>query len=226
MVEKMRGEQLEILKRDASGDILATEIALNGRPINVIVKRPWNKYRYRRILQLVRASRAKRLFERTRSLLARRIDVEYPLIVMERRVLGYAVESVAIFERVPGHTLEHTDLDALTAVQRENLFRACGRVLRRIEDTGLAHPDAKSSNWIVFEAVPDERGNRSRSGPKPVLIDAYGVRPLTATLQLRGLTRLLRAMKHHPQYTRVDSLHLCLGFSPRTMPTDEPEGTR
>lgn len=219
LAEQMRGDQLEILKRDASGDILAGELTLQSRPIDVVVKRPGNKYLYRKILQFVRASRAKRLFDKTRWLLVRQIDVEYPLIVMERRVLGYAVESVAVFEKVPGETLEHIDLDAFGAADRENLFRACGRVLRRIEQTGLAHPDAKSSNWIVTRPAGEA------DPPRPVLIDAYGVRPLTAFLQVRGLLRLLRAMKNHPQYTRMDSLHLCQGFSPRTMPSEEMGAT-
>jgi tRNA A-37 threonylcarbamoyl transferase component Bud32 len=235
LVERMRGDQLDILKRDASGDILAGEANLQGRPIDVIVKRPRNKYLYRRVLGAFRASRAKRLFDKTRWLMVRRIDVEYPLIVMERRAMGYVVESVAIFEKVPGSTLDHVDLDALDAGAREDLFRACGRVLRKIEDTGLTHTDAKSSNWIVFHAgttpaspkrvaagsAAGDAPTDERPRAAPVLIDAYGIRPLNAFLQLFGIQRLLRAMKKHPQYTPIDSLHICRGFSPRAMLKEE-----
>ncbi len=222
VVERMRGEQLEILKRDASGDILAGELHLQGRPIDVIVKRPRNKYLYRRVLGALRASRAKRLFDKTRWLMIRRIDVEYPLIVMERRVMGYAVESVAVFEKVPGQTLDQVDLDTMDASEREDFFRACGRVLRKIEDTGLTHTDAKSSNWIVFRPSPlPSPVSTPEREIRPVLVDAYGVRPLNAFLQLFGIQRLLRAMKNHPQYTPTDSLHICRGFSPRAMLKEE-----
>ncbi|MGN6728081.1 MAG: hypothetical protein ACTHLZ_19335, partial [Tepidisphaeraceae bacterium] len=144
-----------------------------------------------------------RLWQKARWLQARQIAVEYPLIVMERRRLGYVVESIALFEKVPGPTLDAMDLDALSAPERETLFRRCGHVLRRIEDTGLTHTDAKSSNWIIVDRTT------------PVLIDAYGLRPLNSFLQLFGIRRLLRAMRKHPQYTPTDSRHLCQGFAPR-----------
>jgi tRNA A-37 threonylcarbamoyl transferase component Bud32 len=215
IVQQLAADQFDILKRDRSGDILSGTITLGGHPIDVIIKRPRNKYLYRRVLGAFRMSRARRLWEKTRWLLVRRLPVEYPLITMDRRVLGYAVESIAIFEKVPGTTLDRADLDAMTPTAREDFFRACGRLLRRIEDTGLTHTDAKGSNWIVFDSPADPKKKM------PVLIDAYGIRPLNAFLQLFGIRRLLRSMKDHPTYTRTDSLHLCLGFAPRRVPEAE-----
>ena len=55
----------------------------------------------------------------------------------------------------------------------------------------------------------------------PVIIDAYGVRRLNRWLALMGLHRLLRAMRNHPQYTPLDSKHLCQGFAPEAPPTIE-----
>lgn len=216
ILQRLHADQFDILKRDASGDVLSGTITLGGHPIDVIIKRPRNKYLYRRLLGAFRRSRASRLWEKTRWLLVRRLPVEYPLITMDRRVMGYVVESIAIFEKVPGTTLDQADLDAMTPASRENFFRACGRILRKIEDSGLTHTDAKGSNWIVFDSL-------SHTGDKlPVLIDAYGIRPLNAFLQLFGIRRLLRSMKDHPAYTRTDSLHLCLGFAPRHAPEVEP----
>ncbi|MGN6625865.1 MAG: lipopolysaccharide kinase InaA family protein [Tepidisphaeraceae bacterium] len=203
LVARLRADQLEILKRDRSGDVLADGVTLAGVPIDVVVKRPRNKFWYRYVYDLFRVSRAMRLWQKARWLQARQIAVEYPLIVMERRRLGYVVESIALFEKVPGPTLDAIDLDALSAAERETLFRRCGHVLRRIEDTGLTHTDAKSSNWIIVDRTT------------PVLIDAYGLRPLNSFLQLFGIHRLLRAMRKHPQYTPTDSRHLCQGFAPR-----------
>lgn len=205
----MSADGLDVLKRDRSGDVLGTQATLAGVPVDVIVKRPRPRFLERNFLE-VRPSRAKRAWTRTRWLVARRLPVEQPLAVFERRVFGYAVESIAVFERVPGITLEHTDLGALSPPDRENLFRRCGRMLRRIGETGLAHTDAKSSNWIVFDSAT--------AGPTPVLIDAYGIRGLNLWLHLFGLHRLLRAMRNHPQYTPADSLQICQGFAPRATP--------
>ncbi|HEX8340927.1 MAG TPA: hypothetical protein VF624_08470 [Tepidisphaeraceae bacterium] len=214
VVARMAAGQVEILKSDASGDVLGTEVRLAGRPVDVVLKRPLNKFFYRRLLAVTRVSRAVRMWEKTVALHLRHLPVEYPLIVMERRRLGYVVESIAVFERVPGQTLAAADLDAMTTAERARFFFRCGRTLRLIEQTGLAHPDAKSVNWIVY---------RHPGGPPtPVMLDAYGVRNLTALLQLRGLQRLLRAMREHPRYTPADSLEICLGFAPRAAPL--PEG--
>ncbi|MBC7785309.1 MAG: hypothetical protein H7144_15865 [Burkholderiales bacterium] len=211
LVARINADQLEVLKRDRSGDVLAGEITLQGRPIDVIVKRPRNKFWYRYLLDFFRASRARRLWNKTRWLQVRHIPTEYPLAVMEKRRWGYVVDAVALFERVPGSALDRADLNEMPPGDREDFFRACGRILRKIEDTGLTHTDAKSSNWIVFNN-------------QPVLIDAYGIRKLNSFLQLFGIRRLLRAMRDHPQYTPTDSLHLCLGFQPRGMPpTDDTE---
>ena len=199
----LRADQLDILKRDPSGDVLATTITLAGVPIDAIVKQPRNKFWYRYVYDAFRSSRAMRLWQKARWLQVRQIAVEYPLLVMERKQFGYVVESISVFEKVPGPTLDEIDLDALTPADRETLFRRCGRVLRKIEDTGLTHTDAKASNWIIVDETI------------PVLIDAYGLRPLNAFLQLFGIRRLLRAMRKHPQYTPTDSRHICQGFAPR-----------
>jgi hypothetical protein len=215
LVERVAAGQVEILKSDASGDVLATEVRLAGRPVAVVIKRPRNKYLYRRLLAVTRSSRAMRMWEKTVALHLRHLPIEYPLVVMERRRLGYAAEAIAVFERVPGDTLAEVDLNAMTPRDRERFFFRCGRALRLIEQTGLAHPDAKSVNWIAY---------RGRDGlATPVMLDAYGVRRLTSFLQLRGLRRLLRAMRQHPQYTPADSLEICRGFAPRAAPSLEAE---
>ncbi|GIW76441.1 MAG: hypothetical protein KatS3mg104_1504 [Phycisphaerae bacterium] len=136
--------------------------------------------------------------------------------------MGYPVESVAVFEKVPGTPLNQVDLSIMSLDEREMFFFRCGRVLRRIEDTGLSHTDAKSSNWIVYR--PDVKTDtlQQTTGARPILVDAYGIRNLNYFLQLFGIHRLLRAMKDHPEYTPLDSLHICQGFSPRsTVPEDQ-----
>jgi tRNA A-37 threonylcarbamoyl transferase component Bud32 len=124
--------------------------------------------------------------------------------MLEKRKLGYVVDNLIIFECVPGKTLWQTDLDAISPPAREMLFRRIGRILRRVEQLGFSHFDAKSSNWIVRDD--------DKLGPTPVLIDVDGVRQ-RRWIAL-GIRRLLRSMQDHRQYTVADSLALCQGYAP------------
>jgi tRNA A-37 threonylcarbamoyl transferase component Bud32 len=203
---QIESDQLEIIKRDASGDVLAGEVVLAGHPISIIVKRPKRKYRYRYAIDLFRPARAMRMWIKAWMLIARNLPCEWPMLIMEKKSIGYATDAVIVFERVPGERLDHVDLAALNPHDRDMLFRRAGRVLRKLEDSGLVHYDSKSTNWIVYR----DAGH----GAVPVMIDVDGVRKLNYWLQLWGIHRLLRAMKQHPQYTPADSLALCQGFAP------------
>ncbi|MDB5328433.1 MAG: hypothetical protein JWM57_4002 [Phycisphaerales bacterium] len=211
LFKKLRNNELDVLKRDISGDVQAGQVTLGGVTVDVILKRPRNKYWYRYLYDLFRPSRARRTWTKTLRLFSRGLPIERPLMVIQKRSGEFTAEAIAIFERVPGQTLEELDLSSLSENDRENLFRRCGRSLRKIEAGGLAHIDAKSSNWIIFPS--------KTAGPVPIIIDAYGVRRLNHWLAVMGLHRLLRAMKKHPQYTPADSLHLCQGFAPRATPS-------
>ena len=206
LVAAMRRDEMHVMKRDGSGDVLSGKVTLGGAVVDVVLKRPRNKFWYRYVLDAFRPSRAWRMWAKARWLLVRGVPVERPLVMLERRVSEYTVEAIAVFERVPGTTMEHVDLDTMPPAKRETLLRRCGRLLRRLDDTGLAHTDGKSSNWVVFDSPT--------RGPMPVAIDVYGVRQLNPWSSLLGLHRLLRAMKKHPQYTPTDSKAICQGFAP------------
>ena len=206
LLAKMEGGLLEVIKTSRSGDVLAGELTLAGRPIEVIVKRPRRKRWYRYVNEIGRGSRSWRAWKKSWSLIIRNVPAAWPLLVMERRVMGYVVDQAIVFERVPGKTLAVTNLDVMPLTERENLFRRCGRILRRIDNLGLSHFDPKASNWIV---TPDER-----RGPTPILVDVDGVR--FYRWPAFGIERLLRSMKEHRQYTAADSLALCQGYAPFT----------
>ncbi len=203
LMEQMTSGQLDVLKRTASGEVLGGEVILAGRPVPVIIKHPRRKLWYRYINEIGRGSRSRRAWKKSLWLLARGLPTAWPLLLMERRVLGYVVDQYIVFERVPGITLDRINLDELPHSQREMLLRRAGRLLRQLERDGLYHYDAKSSNWIVR---PDEK-----LGATPVLIDVDGIRrrPWIAL----GIERLLRSMKDHPEYTPYDSLALCQGYA-------------
>ncbi len=215
LLARIERRELPALKSDPSGDVFAADVELSGTTVAVIIKRPKRKLWWRYVVDLGRAARARRTWVKAWKVIARHLPTEWPLLLMERRTLGYVTDAVIVFERVPGKTLDQLDLDALAPADRETLFRRAGRALRRLEQTGLAHYDAKSTNWIV---VPDEK-----LGPVPVMIDLDGIRFLLRKLQAFGILRLLRAMRQHPQYTPADSLALCKGFAPFTRMVREDE---
>ena len=202
--KQIEGDELRILKRSRSSEVFATELILGGKPLQVVVKRPFKRYWYRYINEVFRHSRSWRGWVKGWHLIARNLPTAWPLLVMERRRFGYITDHVSIFEKIEGTTLARVDLDVLPQRQREMLFRRVGRVLRIIDNTGLSHFDAKAPNWLIREDL--------ELGPVPVLIDTDAVR-FRRWIAL-GIERLLRSMKEHPQYTPSDSLSLCLGYMP------------
>ena len=189
-------DELEIIKRDPSGDVLSGTVRLGSADLPVIVKRT-------RRVTTVRTPRGRRAWRKAWNLLAMGFAVEQPLLLAERRRLGRTVDSLLIFERVPGPTLAGANLDALVDAPRDMLLRRCGRVLRRLERAGFCHFDSKSTNWIVF-AGP--------TGPEPVMLDLDGIRPYR--WDGFGLRRLLRALRQHPQFRESDAAAVVAGYEP------------
>jgi hypothetical protein len=197
-------DQLTSIKSSASGDVLGGEAVLGGRPIPIVVKRPYRRYWYRYLNEIGRGSRAWRAWRKAWSLIIRDLPTAWPLLVLQKRAFGYITDAVIVLERVPGESLAHVDLDALAPAARDGLFRRTGAILRKIEEFGMAHFDAKSTNWIVRDDA--------KLGPGPILVDVDGIR--FRRWRALGIRRLLRSMLDHPQYTPQDSLALCQGYAP------------
>jgi tRNA A-37 threonylcarbamoyl transferase component Bud32 len=192
------------IKTSPSGDVWAGEISLAGKPLAVVVKRPYKRYWYRYVNEIGRGSRARRAWIKAWKLIVRDIPTAWPLLMLEKRSLGYVTDSVIVFERIAGPTLATVDLNALPTGERQMLFRRTGTILRLIDTMGLSHFDAKSSNWIV--------ASDPVLGARPVMVDVDGVR--SRRWLALGINRLLRSLRVHPQYTPEDSLQLCQGYAP------------
>ena len=212
LLRQIERDELPVLKRSRSGDVLSATVTLGGRPLAVIVKRPRRKRWYRWVNEIGRGTRAWRAWRKAWHLVVRDVPTAWPLLVMQRRVNGYAVDAVFVSEHVPGDTLAHADLAAMDAADRDRLFRRAGRTLAEIERHGFSHFDAKASNWIVSADA--------RRGPVPVLVDVDGIR--RRRWDLLGLHRLLRSMRtENPAYGPADSLSLCRGYAPFAALTEE-----
>jgi len=200
----MTSGKLPWLKQSRSGDVAAADVTLNGTSLPVVVKRPFKRYWYRYFNEIGRGSRSRRAWMKGWRLIARNVPTAWPLLILEKRVLGYVTDSIIVFERLAGPTLADVNLDALDPGQRDMLFRRTGKILRTIESFGYSHFDAKASNWIV--------ASDDKLGARPVLIDVDGVR--RRKWVALGIDRLLRSMRGHRQYTPADSLALCQGYAP------------
>jgi tRNA A-37 threonylcarbamoyl transferase component Bud32 len=204
LLGQMERDELPVLKRSRSGDVLSATVRVGGQSLDVIVKRPRRRYWYRYVNEVGRGSRAWRAWRKAWHLVVRDLPTAWPLLVMHQRVGGYPVDAVYVSERVPGETLAHADLSALSCGSRDALFRRTGHTLAEIERHGFSHFDAKASNWIV--QLDD------RLGPVPVLIDVDGIR--RRRWPALGVRRLLRSMHENPGYAPADSLALCQGYAP------------
>jgi tRNA A-37 threonylcarbamoyl transferase component Bud32 len=204
LIAAMDARRFETLKRDLSGEVVATKLELGGESLDIVIKRPRKRNFWRILLDPFRRTRARRAWIKSWKMLSRDIPSEFPLLMIERHRFGFAVEGIVIFERVSGERLDRIDLASLPASRRSALFFRLGRILRQIESRGFSHMDAKSTNWIVH---PDDY-----LAETPVMIDLDSVRHYPASGH--GLRRLLRAMKDHPQYRAEDSLEICRGYAP------------
>ncbi len=206
LLARLESDQLDIIKRIPKRR-RAVRRNCHRWPADpqAIVKRPRKKYWYRYFNSYGRPSRAMRMWTKAWKLYIRNIPAEFPMLVMEKKSFGYVTDSVIVFEQTPGETLAKIDLDTIDASQRDGMFRRVGQTLRKLESLGFAHFDAKSSNWIIRE---DEV-----TGPTPILIDVDGVRQYS--WRGEGVSRLLRSLRDHPQYTRDGFvLALCRGYAP------------
>jgi tRNA A-37 threonylcarbamoyl transferase component Bud32 len=204
LLEAMNADTLHVLKRSRSGDVLAGEVLLGGRRLEIVIKRPKRRKWYRYVNEMGRGGRARRAWLKAWSLVVRDVPTAWPLLMMERRRLGYVTDSAIVFERVAGTLLPEVDLDALSPSDRRTLYFRLGRTLRLIERNGLHQYDSKSSNWMIR---PDEK-----LGPVPVVIDVDGIRKIVPTLW--PIDRLLRSLRELPRYTPEDSMWVCLGYRP------------
>jgi hypothetical protein len=202
----IENDQLVSLKRERGGDVLAGEVMLGGRTVNVVIKRPRHNKWHRYIKETFRGLRARQAWTKAWSLVARDIPTAWPLLVMQRRNgLGIPVQAVIVSERVQGELLATMDLDALPPRARVTLFHRLGRTLRLLEQRGRLLYDSKSPNWVV---VADEK-----VGPTPVIVDVDGLRQFAPPMW--PIDRLLRSLREHPQYTPEDSRWVCTGYAPQ-----------
>ena len=190
-------------KHDHSGTVAGGSIQLGGQQLDIVAKQPRRTRPEQWLIDLARPARARRSWIKTWKLLLRGLPTEIPLLLMEHRRLGTAVDNIVVYERVPGPTVERMPLNPLAPEVRRQLLQRIGRTLRMTDSLGVAHLDAKTSNWIAVEGT---------DGLYPVMLDCDGVRFYRA--RTAGLRRLLKALARHPDFVADDATAVCNGYAP------------
>jgi tRNA A-37 threonylcarbamoyl transferase component Bud32 len=217
----MSPDGAQVYKDGHSGWVIRRKITLAGRELDVFIKHPLQKRRWKLLLDCLRPSRPIRAFSLGHSLLTRRIPTALPLVALERRVGPILLDSVLITEAVDAQRLDvfletwlsdQPKSDApLTVNQRRLLGRQVlwqlGRLLQRLHDNHFAHRDLKATNLLV-------RWSPGQS-PEIVLVDLDGLKRqsiITARCRFQGLMRLNVSLLKCPAVNRAGRLRMLMGY--------------
>jgi tRNA A-37 threonylcarbamoyl transferase component Bud32 len=167
----------------------------------------------KRLLSMVRESRARRAWRMGHALLARGIATPRPLAAFEPRAPLALGESYLAAEWLPGAMNLHEylwQLAELPAAQRAPQCRllatALGRLLAKLHWWNASHADLKACNILVADGQGDVQ---------TALVDVESVRfyrHLSLARRARDLARLAASLQAHPWVTRTDRLRFLRAY--------------
>jgi tRNA A-37 threonylcarbamoyl transferase component Bud32 len=215
------GPDVQVVKDTSSGLVVRRTLTAGDTKLDVYIKRPRFKRRWKQLLSLFRPARTQRAFRLGHILLTRRISTALPLATLEQRRAGVLTDSLLIAEAVDhphlydfmktklGSTSENNTPDAIRQQRQlaQEVLAQLGRMLRQLHNNRLAHRDLKATNIrIVWQ-----QGRR----PEIVLIDLDGLTQmpcLTARRKFQGLMRLNVSLLQCPPVTHAGRLRMLLGY--------------
>ncbi len=210
LLQRIESGDFELLEHNDRGDSLAGEIELAGRPVRILIRRPRWRTWHERLRDQIIGNLARRAWKRAWQLQVEYIGTAWPLLLMEKRVMGRLTDAIMVFERVDGHPPDWPGWSHDIGRYHRVLTR-CGRMLRRMEQTGLFLPDAKASDWVVR--------NDEKLGLVPILVGIEGIRPARPR---EGVLRLMLSFcqTRGTEFTEADALALVQGYAPWADPAE------
>jgi tRNA A-37 threonylcarbamoyl transferase component Bud32 len=217
----LSGPEVQVVKDSPSSRVVRRKLQVGPHLLDVFIKQPRRKRRWKWLLDCFRAARPIRSFALGHALLTRRIATALPLAALERRVGPVLLDSLLITEAVHAPLLDEfmaTQLanppragTQVTVVQQRQLAQdvlwQLGRLLQRLHDNRFAHRDLKATNLLVHW--------QAGSSPQIVLLDLDGLtqcRVLTARRRFQGLMRLNVSLLKCPAVNRAGRLRMLLGY--------------
>jgi len=211
----------DIVKQSASGIVLRRKLRVGPHELDVFIKRPLRKQKWKILLDCFRSARAVRAFVLGHELLNRRIATALPLACLERRIGPVLLDSILITESVDAAKLKiflntwlatppKGDLPLTVPQQRQlvqQVLWQMGRMLQRLHDHDYSHRDLKSNNLLVRWS-PGEN-------PEIVLVDLDGLKPVwyvTERRRYQGLMRLNVSLLECPVVNHAGRLRMLLGY--------------
>jgi len=216
------GPDAQVVNCNTSGTVIRRRLVVGGHDLDVYVKRPRRKRRWKIILDCFRTSRPLHAFRTGHELLTRGIATALPLATVERRLGPLLLDSILITETVHGPHLNQflqprlarladPQLADLSEEQQSTLAHDAlanlGRMVQRLHDNNFAHRDLKSTNILVHW--------QTCASPQAVLIDLDGLRRLrriSSRRRFRGLMRLNVSLLACTSISHTGRLRMLLGY--------------
>jgi tRNA A-37 threonylcarbamoyl transferase component Bud32 len=216
------GRDAQVVKSSDSGTVVRCRLVGGGHDLDVYVKRPRRKRRWKIILDCFRTSRPLHAFRTGHELLTRGIATAMPLAALERRFGPLLLDSILITETVHGPHLNQflqprlarladPQLADLSEEQQRKLAHDAltnlGHMVQRLHDNNFAHRDLKSVNILVHW--------QTSARPQAVLIDLDGLwrlRKISARRRFRGLMRLNVSLLACTSINHSGRLRMLLGY--------------
>lgn len=195
-----------VLKDSPGSTVIELSVPTPTGPKTAIYKRFSLRSPLGMLKNLLRPSAALRSWLYGHNLLDRSLPTPRPLLVLERRRLGFLrAEGYLLAEKVDDALPLH---DAAAAAESWRTIRAAttnvGRLLHDLHHKRVRHRDLKASNILI--------------NPKlvPVLIDLVGVtpdsRPLPRAVRVRDVARLAASFLRNSRVTRTDKLRVLRAY--------------
>ena len=216
-------DDCEIVKNSSSGKVVRKTIAFGEKKLDVYIKHPKFKNRWKQFRSIFRRSRCKKAFKLGHELLSRNIPTAMPVAIIERRHNLMLQDSILITESIESDHLHAymskwfgeapSSNKILDQKHKHRAYRKIltqlGKSIQRLHDNCYYHRDLKATN-IRVNWNPNKQ-----SLPNIYLIDLDGlckVRFMTTKRRFKGLMRLNVSLLQCPPVNNSGRLRMLIGY--------------